>query len=75
MSAVTDLDKCRKPVLRTALPGPRGQAIIDRDHQFVSPSYTRTYPFVMERGQGMMVADPDGNIFLDLMAGVAVCAT
>jgi 4-aminobutyrate aminotransferase len=75
MSSNSELNNARTPVIRTSLPGPLGQAIIDRDQRYISPSYTRTYPFVMERGQGMMVADPDGNIFLDLMAGVAVCAT
>ncbi|NBO66286.1 MAG: aminotransferase class III-fold pyridoxal phosphate-dependent enzyme, partial [Acidobacteria bacterium] len=71
----TDLRSARLPILRTALPGPLSSAIIERDQQYVSPSYTRSYPFVMQRGAGMMVEDPDGNIFLDLMAGVAVCST
>lgn len=75
MSQNAELKSARTPVIRTALPGPRSQEIIARDHQYVSPSYTRSYPFVMQRGLGMMVEDPDGNIFLDLMAGVAVCAT
>ena len=75
MSTDTDLVSARKPILKTALPGPRATEIIERDHQYVSPSYTRSYPFVMQRGNGMMVEDPDGNIFLDLMAGVAVCST
>ena len=71
----TPTESVQLPVLRTPLPGPRSQAIIEQDHRYVSPSYTRAYPFVMQRGSGAMVEDPDGNLFLDLNAGVAVCST
>jgi len=63
------------PAIRTALPGPKARAIIERDASVVSPSYTRTYPLVMERGFGAMVEDVDGNVFLDCAAGIAVNAT
>jgi 4-aminobutyrate aminotransferase len=63
------------PQIKTALPGPNAQAIIARDSAVVSPSYTRGYPFVMERGYGAMVEDVDGNVFLDCAAGIAVNST
>src|SRR5687768_2741990 len=63
------------PDIRTALPGPKAKAIIDRDARFVSPSYTRDYPFVMARGEGAVVEDVDGNRFLDCAAGIAVNST
>ncbi len=63
------------PQLKTPLPGPKAKAIIARDATVVSPSYTRGYPFVMERGYGAMVEDVDGNVFLDCAAGIAVNAT
>ena len=63
------------PVIKTALPGPRAKAIIERDRAVVSPSYTRGYPLVIERGAGAMVKDVDGNVFLDCSAGIAVTAT
>jgi 4-aminobutyrate aminotransferase len=63
------------PVIKTALPGPKARGIIERDASVVSPSYTRTYPLVMERGFGAMVEDVDGNVFLDCAAGIAVNAT
>ncbi len=63
------------PDIRTALPGPRARAIIERDRARVSPSYTRDYPFVMARGEGAVVEDVDGNRFLDCAAGIAVTAT
>ena len=63
------------PRLLTSLPGPKAQAIIDRDNRVISPSYTRCYPLVTERGEGAIIHDPDGNQFLDFAAGIAVVAT
>jgi 4-aminobutyrate aminotransferase len=63
------------PEIKTPLPGPKAKAIIDRDKQFVSPSYTRDYPFVIARGAGAVVEDVDGNRFLDCAAGIAVNST
>src|SRR5262245_53848584 len=63
------------PVIRTPLPGPKAEGIIDRDSTVVSPSYTRAYPLVIERGSGCMGEDVDGNVFLACAAGIAVNAT
>jgi 4-aminobutyrate aminotransferase len=63
------------PDIKTPLPGPKARAIIDRDRAFVSPSYTRDYPFVIARGEGAVVEDVDGNRFLDCAAGIAVNST
>jgi 4-aminobutyrate aminotransferase len=41
----------------------------------MSPSFTRSYPFVMDRGEGCWVTDVDGNRFLDFTAGIAVVTT
>src|SRR5690606_18652786 len=57
------------------LPGPRAQAMIERDSAVISPSYTRGYPLVMERGEGARVWDVDGNEFIDFTTGIAVTAT
>jgi 4-aminobutyrate aminotransferase len=63
------------PHLKTALPGPNAQALLERDHQYMSPSYTRIYPLVCARGSGAVIEDVDGNLFLDFTAGIAVTAT
>jgi 4-aminobutyrate aminotransferase len=63
------------PQIVTSLPGPRAKAIVERDHKVLSPSYTRDYPLVVDRGQGSMIEDVDGNRFLDFNAGIAVAAT
>src|ERR671930_1803517 len=63
------------PDIKTPLPGPKAKAIIEGDARFVSPSYTRDYPLVIARGEGAVVEDVDGNLFLDFAAGIAVNST
>ena len=58
------------PEIKTALPGPRAKAIIERDKAVVSPSYTRGYPLVIERGQGVYIYDSNGKPYIDGMAGL-----
>ena len=63
------------PLIHTPLPGPKARILINQDRTYVSPSYTRYYPLVVEKAKGLWVHDVDGNIFLDFTAGIAVCAT
>ncbi len=61
--------------IKTPLPGPKAQALLERDRLVSSPSLPRDYPFVMAKGRGAEVWDVDGNRFLDFAAGIAVCST
>jgi 4-aminobutyrate aminotransferase len=65
----------RVPDIKVPPPGPRAQAILARDRAVVSPSYPRSAPFVMARGEGAVVHDVDDNVYLDCCAGIAVAAT
>ncbi|MGV8073016.1 MAG: acetyl ornithine aminotransferase family protein [Syntrophobacteraceae bacterium] len=65
----------KRPEIKTGLPGPLAAALIAIDREFVSPSYTRTYPLIADSAEGLWIRDPDGNVFLDFTAGIAVCAT
>jgi 4-aminobutyrate aminotransferase len=65
----------RLPHIRMPLPGPKAQALIERDRLVSTPSYPRDYPFVMAKGRGAEVWDVDGNRFLDFASGIAVCST
>ncbi len=66
----------KRPKIRTPrLPGPKARAIIERDEAILSPSLTRPYPFVAQKGRGVWVKDPDGNEFLDFTSGIAVTTT
>ena len=64
-----------RPQINTPLPGPKAAELIARDAKAMSPSFTRTYPFVMDHGHGCWATDVDGNTFLDLTAGIAVNTT
>jgi 4-aminobutyrate aminotransferase len=63
------------PAIHTPLPGPKASKLIQTDRTYVSPSYTRAYPLVAEKGDGVWIEDVDGNRFLDFTSGIAVCAT
>ena len=63
------------PKIRTKLPGPNAQKVLRGDAQYISPSYTRSYPLVAKSGRGCIVEDVDGNEFLDFSSGIAVCST
>jgi len=65
----------QRPFIKTALPGPLASKLIQLDQTYLSPSYTRPYPLVVEKGQGLWIHDVDGNVFLDFTAGIAVCNT
>jgi 4-aminobutyrate aminotransferase len=64
----------RGVMLKTAVPGPKAQAIIARDHAILMTT-TKTAPIVAESGSGVWIRDVDGNRLLDFSSGVAVNAT
>jgi 4-aminobutyrate aminotransferase len=59
----------------TVLPGPQARQILNRDADYVSPSYGRAYPLVISHGRGSEVWDVDGNRFIDFTSGIAVTST
>jgi 4-aminobutyrate aminotransferase len=63
------------PMITTPPPGPKAQAVIERDGLVMSQNYRKDYPLVAARGRGVMVEDVDGNRYLDFAAGIAVVAT
>src|SRR2546423_7642792 len=63
------------PKIKTKLPGPNAQRILEGDAKYISPYYTRSYPLVAKRGRGVMIEDVDGNEFLDFSSGIAVVST
>lgn len=65
----------KDPHIKTELPGKRSKRILAKDKKYASNSYIKEYPLVVERGEGSVVIDMDGNRFLDMMAGIAVNIT
>lgn len=72
---MNQLPEFTAPRIVTPPPGPKARAMIAEDERHTSPSYTRVYPLAVARGQGAVLEDVDGNLFLDFTAGIAVCAT
>lgn len=68
-----DLSRC--PKIKTALPGPKSKKLIDHDEKYVSQSYTRIYPVVIDHANGAYLWDVDGNCFIDFHSGIGVCST
>ncbi|MBI4386618.1 MAG: aminotransferase class III-fold pyridoxal phosphate-dependent enzyme [Elusimicrobia bacterium] len=63
------------PRIVVSPPGPKAKKIIELDREWSSPSYIKEYPLAMAGGKGAMVADVDGNRYIDWMAGIAVSCT
>lgn len=73
---MTPTTELQRPSIKTELPGPKSREIIEADAQYVTPSYPRPdYKLVADHANGVWITDPDGNVFLDCNAGVAVCST
>ena len=64
-----------QPKIKTSPPGPNAKKLIEADSAVVSPSLIKEYPLVVEKAQGIMIEDVDGNQFLDFMSGIAVTLT
>jgi 4-aminobutyrate aminotransferase / (S)-3-amino-2-methylpropionate transaminase / 5-aminovalerate transaminase len=56
--------------LRTAIPGPRSEAILERKARVVADPLSIFLPVVIERGDGATLTDVDGNTFIDFTGGV-----
>jgi 4-aminobutyrate aminotransferase len=62
------------PKIKVTPPGPKAKKIVERDAAVISPSFGRAYPLVVESAVGNIVKDVDGNEFIDMNAGLAVCS-
>jgi 4-aminobutyrate aminotransferase len=56
-------------------PGPKAREMIARAQPHLSPSLIHCYPLMVRRASGCMVEDVDGNVYLDVEAGVATAST
>lgn len=59
-------------IVTSTVPGPKAQAIADRRAKATPAAIKCGYPCVIARGEGAMVEDVDGNLFLDWIGGVGV---
>ena len=56
--------------LRTAVPGPRSQEVLDRLAASVAAPLAITFPVVAAEARGATITDVDGNTFIDFAGGV-----
>ena len=56
--------------IRTAIPGPRSAAILERKTRVIANAKTIAIPIVAQEGRGATLTDVDGNVFIDFTGGV-----
>ena len=56
----------------TELPGPKSKELEARRQAAVAPGVSSVYPLYIERGEGAILVDVDGNQLIDLGSGIAV---
>ncbi|MCW4046272.1 MAG: acetyl ornithine aminotransferase family protein [Candidatus Bathyarchaeota archaeon] len=59
------------PKILVSPPGPKARELLQKDELFISPSYVRYYPLVVESANDCIVRDVDGNEYIDLNSGIA----
>lgn len=60
------------PKINTPLPGPKAKEILERRATAIPGAIKSVYPCVIKRGEGAILEDVDGNLFLDWVGGVGV---
>ena len=69
--------KDQRPVLKTAIPGPRSRELRAREDAHIAPGlqgYAVMAGIAVAEARGSAVTDVDGNQFVDLIGGIAVNA-
>ncbi len=56
--------------IRTAVPGPRSQEIIERKERVIAEPLSLVHPIVVAEGRGATLTDVDGNTYIDFTGGV-----
>ncbi|MBP1736366.1 MAG: gabT2 [Oscillospiraceae bacterium] len=59
-------------IVTAQVPGPKASDVIARRADVVPSAIKCAYPVVIERGEGAMVEDVDGNRYIDWIGGVGV---
>ncbi|MFR9770789.1 aspartate aminotransferase family protein [Nocardia sp. SC052] len=64
------------PLVRIPPPGPGSRALLSRQatRESRARSYPRRLPIAIRRGEGSLVEDEDGNVFIDFLTGAGAIA-
>ena len=71
------LTKIRRAQVLTEVPGPKSLRYFNEEQEYISPgiqTIALLSKIVLERGEGCIVEDVDGNRYIDFFAGVAVAS-
>jgi 4-aminobutyrate aminotransferase/(S)-3-amino-2-methylpropionate transaminase len=70
-SAIVSLMAVTRAIeLRTAIPGPKSKAILERKERVVADPLSVFLPVVIDEASGATLTDVDGNTFIDFTGGV-----
>lgn len=59
-------------IITETLPGPKASELIARRKEATAAAVGCSYPVAIKRGEGAMIEDIDGNVFMDWVGGVGV---
>ena len=65
------------PHIQTEIPGPKSKALFDQEQEKLAPGlqgFALSSGIAVERAQGSVIEDVDGNRFVDLIGGIGVNA-
>ena len=63
------------PHIRTPIPGPKSKELVAREQEHLAPGlqgFALSSGIAVERAQGSVIEDVDGNRFVDLIGGIGV---
>jgi 4-aminobutyrate aminotransferase/(S)-3-amino-2-methylpropionate transaminase len=61
--------------LKTSVPGPKSQALLERRQKSVPKGISNSVPIFIDHGEGALVWDVDGNTFIDFAGGIGTLNT
>lgn len=67
----------RQAEIKTKIPGPNSQRLFAQDQKYISPgiqTIATSSQLAIEKGEGCIIEDVDGNRFIDFFAGVGVAS-
>ena len=65
----------KAPFLKTEVPGPRSRRLVEHEQRHLAPGlqgFALSSGLAVERGEGSVIEDVDGNRYVDLIGGIGV---
>ncbi len=58
--------------LKTQIPGPNSQSLLEKKQKYVAQGISNGTPLFIDRAEGALMTDVDGNTFIDFYGGIGV---